>query len=241
MTATAATLPAGSSPGGLKEELAAFKRRRIREEAARLFFEQGYEGATIDAIAERLQVTKPFIYSYYRNKGEILYDVSRLGICLSLEVLERCLAVPGSCWERLKLLVDSVTRLVLDNEQHIVVYLREEKNLDDADARQIRELRSLFDHRVAELLEEGVARGEFCIGNPGLTAVTLGGMVSWVALWYVPGGRWSESEVIADLLANVSRMVRPGGDGAAPPPQAVPAAGGATEASGTDKHKGDRR
>ena len=45
----------------LKSELALFKRRRIREEAARLFFSQGYENSSIDAIAERLQVTKPFI------------------------------------------------------------------------------------------------------------------------------------------------------------------------------------
>lgn len=194
---------------GLKGELAAFKRRRIREEATRLIFEQGYEGATIDAIAERLQVTKPFIYSYYRNKGEILSDISRLGITLSLEALERCLATPATYWERLKLLIESVMRLIFDNEEHIVVYLREEKNLDEAAAREIRELRSLFDHRVADLLREGARSGDFSIDNPGLTATTLGGMMSWVALWYTPGGRWSESEVIANLILNVSRMVRP--------------------------------
>ncbi|MEO0572129.1 MAG: TetR/AcrR family transcriptional regulator, partial [Bacteroidota bacterium] len=114
----------------LKSELALFKRRRIREEAARLFFSQGYENSSIDAIAERLQVTKPFIYSYYKNKGEILYDISRLGISESLKVLDECLAVSGSSWDRLKMIVDRVTRLILDNDESIVVYLREEKNLE---------------------------------------------------------------------------------------------------------------
>ena len=94
-------------PGNnLKAELAQFKRRRIREEASHLFYRHGYEGTTIDAIADKLQVTKPFIYSYYKNKGEILYDIAKLGITLSLEALERCLVIPGSSWDQLKLVVD---------------------------------------------------------------------------------------------------------------------------------------
>lgn len=192
----------------LKEELAVFKRRRIREEAARLIFQQGYESATIDAIADRLEVTKPFIYSYYKNKGEILSDISRLGITLALETLDRCLDSDGNHWDRLKLVVDHVTRMILDNEESIVVYLREEKNLDAAAARDIRELRSLFDHRLAALLKAGTDAGEFNVDNPGISATTIGGMMSWVALWYVPGGHWSESEVIATLIQHVSRMTQ---------------------------------
>lgn len=203
-----AAIPIGkAAESGLKEELALFKRRRIREEAAHLFFQQGYESATIDAIAERLKVTKPFIYSYYKNKGEILFDISRLGITLSLEVLDECLASSGSYWDRLKLIVDKVTRLILDNEESIVVYVREEKNLEEAAAREIRELRSLFDHRLAELLIAGNKSGEFSIDNPGLTANSIGGMMSWVALWFAPGGHWSHTEIISSLIQDIERIV----------------------------------
>lgn len=206
----AAPAPIKAKPSdrvGLKGELATFKRRRIREEAAHLFFQQGYESATIDAIAERLQVTKPFIYSYYKNKGEILFDISELGITVSLAALDSCLAVSGSPWDRLKLTVDRVTRLIFENEENIVVYLREEKNLEGAAAREIRELRSLFDHRLAALLLEGKNSGDFTVDNPGLTANTIGGMMSWVALWYTPGGHWSETEVVATLIQDVARIV----------------------------------
>jgi len=196
-----------SGSGGLKSELATFKRRRIREEAAHLFFQQGYESATIDAIAERLQVTKPFIYSYYKNKGDILFDISKLGITVSLAALDSCLESPGSPWDRLKLTVDRVTRLIFESEENIVVYLREEKNLDGQAAREIRELRSLFDHRIATLLLEGKNCGAFTVDNPGLTATTIGGMMSWVALWYTPGGHWSETEVVATLIQDIARIV----------------------------------
>ena len=184
----------------LKEELAQFKRRRIREEAAHLFFQVGYESATIDAIAERLQVTKPFIYSYYKNKGEILFDISRLGISVSLEALQACMAEEGTHWERLKLIIDNVTRLIVANEENIVVYLREEKNLEGKAAREIRELRSLFDHQIAQLLIDGNEAGEFAVENTGITATIIGGMRSWVALWHHPDGHWSETEIIAALM-----------------------------------------
>ncbi|GAB5413183.1 MAG: hypothetical protein Cons2KO_07860 [Congregibacter sp.] len=207
-----ATIPVPIRPDkaqkdSLKAELALFKRRRIREEAAHLIFQQGYESATIDAIAERLQVTKPFIYSYYKNKGDILSDISRLGITLALDKLDDCLQAQGSYWDRLKLVVGSVTQLILENEECIVVYVREEKNLEESAAREIRELRSLFDHRLAELLIAGTKAGEFTVDNAGPIATTISGMMSWVAFWHNPGGHWSEAEIITTLIQNVARIV----------------------------------
>ena len=64
----------------LKDEIAAYKRRRILEEASHLFYTHGYETTTLDAVAEQLNVTKPFIYSYYKNKGELLYEICQTGI-----------------------------------------------------------------------------------------------------------------------------------------------------------------
>ena len=87
---------------GLKAEISDFKRRRIREEASHLFFEYGYESTTIDAIAGRLDVTKPFIYSYYSNKSELLYDICRTGITLSLEAIDQASAGDRSASDRLR-------------------------------------------------------------------------------------------------------------------------------------------
>ena len=120
----------------LKTEVADYKRRRIREEASHLIHALGYESTTLDAVAERLQVTKPFIYSYYRNKGEILFEICQMGISLSLDALHEALASGGSARERLRMVVDRVARIVLDNQEYIVIYEREEKNLEPADARR---------------------------------------------------------------------------------------------------------
>jgi AcrR family transcriptional regulator len=198
---------AARAGNNLKAELADFKRRRIREEASHLFFRHGYEGTTIDAIADQLQVTKPFIYSYYGNKGEILHDIARIGITLSLEALETCLAAPGSNWDRLKSVVDRVTRIIVENQEYIVVYQREEKNLDAQQARSIRKQRALFDRQLARVLVSGQRSGEFQLDDPKLTANTIGGMMSWVALWYQPRGHWAKAEIITHVIRSVERLV----------------------------------
>ena len=71
-----------TSLGSLRAEVSDFKRLRIREEACDLFFMRGYESTTLDAVAQQLEVTKPFIYSYYATKSDLLYDICRLGISM---------------------------------------------------------------------------------------------------------------------------------------------------------------
>ncbi len=196
-------------PPTLKSEVADYKRRRIREEASHLIYRLGYEGTTLDAVAERLHVTKPFIYSHYKNKGEILFDICRGGIALSLEALRAALQTRGSAMERLRLGVEQVARIVIDNQEYIVVYEREEKNLEPGDARQIREQRHRFDAELGALLREGQASGDFEIDDISLVSLTIGGMISWVSLWYSPEGKRSASEIIAHLIGSVEKIVSP--------------------------------
>ena len=47
----------------------------ILRAAAQTFAEQGYESATIDAIAERAGVGKGTVYEYFRNKQELFFAV----------------------------------------------------------------------------------------------------------------------------------------------------------------------
>jgi AcrR family transcriptional regulator len=195
-------------PKKLKVEIAAYKRRLILEEACHLFFNQGYTTTTLDQVSERLNVTKPFIYSYYRNKGEILSEICQRGITLALDVQAEALAAKGTPTVRMKLLVERTAKIIIENQEFIVVYQREEKNLAPADARRIRDLRHRFDQNVAQLLEEGKRAGEFDIVDPAMTAVWIGGLLSWISLWYNPEGQRTPSDVIRHALDTVDRIVR---------------------------------
>lgn len=190
----------------VKSEISTYKRRLILEEACHLFYEQGYEGTTLDAIAERLNVTKPFIYSYYRNKAEILREISERGIRLCLELLDKAMALAETPTQKLHVMVDRVTTMIIENQEYIVVYQREEKNLEPAVARDIRKLRKAFDERLEQLLDDGVATGEFEIPDTGFAAISISGLMSWTANWYLPKGRRSASEVVVQTWQIVRRM-----------------------------------
>jgi len=200
----ALTLPQSS----LKHEVTDFKRRRIREEASHLFFQLGYEGTTLDAIAQRLEVTKPFLYTHYANKTELLYDICQTGILQSLNAIQRVMDSPlDSATERLSRLVEEVLDIIFEFQEFIVVYEREEKNLTANQAREIREHRSLFDHKLAEILEQGREAGEFLVCDGVLTANTIGGMMTWVALWYRPEGKQTRHQIISHTLRMVNSVV----------------------------------
>lgn len=197
------------SASELKAEVAAFKRQRIVEEASHLFFLRGYEATTLDAVAEQLRVTKPFIYSYCRNKSELLFEICQIGIKEAQIVLDDALASPGSAQDRLKLLVDKLVHVIIANQEYLVVYQREEKNLDAKDARAIREMRRNFDLKLAQLLEEGRKARLFDFDDASRTAIWISGLVSWIANWYHPGGHWSESEVAMDAMRIIMKIVAP--------------------------------
>ena len=112
-----------------------------------------------------------------------------------------------SATERLSRLVEEVLDIIFEFQEFIVVYEREEKNLTANQAREIREHRSLFDHKLAEILEQGREAGEFLICDGVLTANTIGGMMTWVALWYRPEGKQTRHQIISHTLRMVNSVV----------------------------------
>lgn len=194
-------------PTQLKSEVAAYKRRRIVEEASHLFFANGYESTTLDAVAEQLNVTKPFIYSYYRNKSELLSEICQTGIQLSLTAMDEALAIDGTPADQLKMVVERVAHIILENQKYISVYISEEKSLDPIDARRIRELRHRFDNQLSALLVRGKEQGFFEFEDASRTAIWVSGVLSWIANWYHEGGKWSATEVVMDAITVVMRIV----------------------------------
>lgn len=193
----------------MREEIAAFKRQRILEVASELFARSGYEATTLDEIAARIEMTKPFIYSYYRNKSELLREICERGICKSTDALEKALAEAGTPGEKLRRIVDAVGRIIIEDRDYIAVYQAEEKNLSPDDAKAIRALRHEFDLKLTGLLEHGRATGEFDIRHAQRTALWIGGLLTWIANWYHEGGKWSAEEILEDAAYAVEKMVMP--------------------------------
>lgn len=186
----------------IRDEVTRLKRERTVEAAAQLFYDHGYEQTTLDSVAERLGVTKPFIYTHFRSKADLLADICTRGISDALRVIDEATALTAPTSEQLRYLARNFVISVLDNQRYIAILTREEKNLAPADFERLSDLRRQFDRRLVSLLEAGRSAGEFHLADPAVAALAIGGMVSWAYVWYRPHGRLGR-DALADEIADL--------------------------------------
>lgn len=212
----------------LRDELRSFKRERIIEEAQRLFYERGYRGTSLDAVAEALDMTKPFVYAVYARKVDILVEISMRTLQRSLDTLREARAAGGSPTAQLQRFAMRFTEVVIRHQAGSAVFFREEASIPADATRRINRLKGEFDDELAALLEEGRGTGEFALDDVRTATLAIGGMISWIYVWFRSGGRLSPA-VIGEHMASYALRIA-GADGSAT--QGLPAQASVRSSSG---------
>ena len=105
---------------GLRAKHKIDRNSRIVEAASGLFRREGYEGARIEEIAAKAEVSVGTIYNYYRNKGDILVAIVSMEVHEVLSAGRRILQKPPKNVEKA---VDALIATYID---HSLVYLSKE-------------------------------------------------------------------------------------------------------------------
>ena len=192
----------------IRDAVTRLKRERIISTAVDLFHNNGLGNTTLEAVAEKMNVTKPFIYSHFKSKSALLTEICSLGIRASLDVMDRIVASDGSATQKVRALAHDFMIAVLENQGHIAIYTREEKHLSKEDSGAIDNMRREFDRKFCGLLNEGVATGEFVVDDVQLASLAIGGIVSWSYVWYRPDGRLTRGETAERISDLVMAMVQ---------------------------------
>jgi AcrR family transcriptional regulator len=198
------------STSTFREQIRDFKRERILEEASALFYERGYRGATLDAIAERLEVSKPFIYHHFANKAELLVEIYKRVLDFSLDAIDKAHLTPGTARDRLRAFTTLYTHIVLKEQAIVAIFFREEQNLPVENLRDINLIKRQIDDKVAALLDQGVKAGEFRVEDVRLTTIALIGMINWAYTWYRPDGRLTPEAIAAHMADLAERLAGAG-------------------------------
>lgn len=204
--------PEADLPEDIRDAVSRLKRERIIATAVELFYADGFSNTTLETVASAMKVTKPFIYSHFRSKNELLAEICSRGIRASLEALQKASSLEATPTEKVEAIAHDFMLAVLANQAHIAIYNREEKHLSPEAREAINGLRRAFDHKFTELIGEGVAAGEFNVDDVQLASLAIGGIVSWSYVWYRPGGRLSQAQTAERIAKLVLQMV-----GAKPP------------------------
>ncbi|MEB0011227.1 TetR/AcrR family transcriptional regulator [Glaciimonas sp. Gout2] len=192
----------------IRDAVSRLKRERIISVAVELFYHNGFNNTTLEAVAEKINVTKPFIYSHFKSKNDLLAEICSRGIRASLEVLNQIVATGHSPTEKVRSLVHDFTLAVLENQEAIAIYMREQKHLSKMDSEVIEEMRREFDRKLCALLEDGIATGEFTVPDVRITSLAVGGIVSWSCVWFRPHGRLKQVETAEHVSDLVLAMIQ---------------------------------
>jgi hypothetical protein len=126
---------------------------------------------------------------------------------MSLDAVTGAAKGPGAPTDRLYRAIVDFTQVVLSRQANIAIYFREEKNLAPDALAEINTLRKRFDRVLSRLLAEGVEAGEFDIKDLSLTALAIGGMISWAYTWHRPEGRLALDDMCERMADLALQMV----------------------------------
>lgn len=171
------------------------KRAMIRDEAARLFAERGFDGSSIADLAVRCGMTKPALYHYFPSKEALLYEILDVHIgMLRRMVLEADLEARN--WEPSRRLEHIVHRLLVayrDADDKHKVQLNELERLPEPQRKVIKGMERDIVDVVAGILLLVNPRLDSASGLLKPVAMSLFGILNWHYTWFRESGPISRS------------------------------------------------
>jgi AcrR family transcriptional regulator len=186
----------------------ATKREAVLQAAAGLFLEKSYTRTSMNDLAEKLNVTKPALYHYFRNKEEIVLECYRLGADMIEEILDELAARCGTGFEKVQAFIHSYANVMTVNFGRCVMRL-DEGDLSAEAYADVRKYKRKIDRRLRGLLQEGLADGSIAPCDPKLAAFAIAGALNWICIWYQAKGPNSPEEIAAHFVRTLTLGLKP--------------------------------
>lgn len=149
------------------------RRSEILEAAQRIFYECGYEGATVRKIAEQVGVSSTAIYLHFPDKRAMLTEIAAEAIGFLLTEAREIAATPIDAKERARRILQAYVRFALDHQSaYMVVFSDAQREISKGEdvARPVfRAYFEVFVGILTELAEAGRLHGV----RPNLVALSL--------------------------------------------------------------------
>jgi AcrR family transcriptional regulator len=181
------------------------KRKLIVQTAIRLFSEQPFHRVRLDDVAEAAGVGKGTVYIYFKNKEELYYSLVYEGLA---ELVERCRARiaehPTNHRENFLAIIEGLADHAVHHPQLFeimrTVAIPDASSPWDAKRRE-------FSAVMEEVIEQGIAAGDFVDAHPERTAKYFMAMVRAVMLYgpSVDDAKDLAAHVSSTLLGGIAK------------------------------------
>lgn len=175
------------------------KRNKIIGAAAELFDRAGYHGASMQMVADSVELGKPTLYHYFRSKNEILFAIHQ-------EFIEHLLESHLSRKERnlppdelLRAMCTDILTQINEHPGYVRAFFEHFDELDPEQREAARKKRSRYLAETVDAIKDGIKSGLFVKCDPRLAALGYLGMCNWAYKWFPREKNRNVQKVSRDL------------------------------------------
>lgn len=191
-----------------KPNVTAMRTAQIIEAATTVFAEKGFDGATMDDIADAVGINKATIYLYFENKDALIHAIAAQLFAQELADLQAARDLPGSAIERLTAYYEALIAEKAEVAPLLpILYEFYALGLRRADVcTVISDFIHQLTGQLAAIIQAGIENGEFAPTDArqaarALDALLSGTLLHWV---YAP----EEVDVDAQLRYGIQLIFR---------------------------------
>jgi AcrR family transcriptional regulator len=174
------------------------KREAVLRAAVALFLEQGYHRATLTGVAERLNITKPALYNYFRGKDEILFECWAMGQERVDDFIAGIDAEGGTGLVKLRKLVRAYAEVMATDFGASLVRF-DVRDLSEKNAEIVRAGKRSIDHTFRGYVTDGISDGSIKPCDAKLAAFAIAGSLNWIGHWYQSDGPLSPQAIAEEF------------------------------------------
>ena len=176
------------------------RRLEILRAAGKQFRITGFAETGMRDIAAAADLSPANLYNYFQGKHEILFFCQDVTLDRLLAALEQARRSKASTAEKLRLVIISHLRCVLDEVEGSAAHLLTGALPPRLQQRLVVK-RDLYEGGVRHLIAAGSRTGEFVPCDPALAVRAVLGALNWSVRWFHPEGTLTAAE-IAEGFAN---------------------------------------
>lgn len=196
----------------MTQQRRAEKEDQLLEAATHLFKEKGYHSTSMQELAEALGMQKGSLYYYIDSKEELLRRLMERATSFMASQIDEIYAADLPPAEKLRWALENHAVTMMDHLDLVAVYLHEYRNLPPERMAEALAVRKHYERVLMQIVEDGIAAGEFRPVNVKMAVFGMLGMLNWTHQWFSPDGPYSSQEVASTLagLAMQGLTVRSG-------------------------------
>lgn len=177
-------------------------REDILTAAAQVFGEKGFHAASMQDIAQAVELRKASLYYHVSSKQELLAGILDRALDILIERMEAALDPSANPEDKIRIALITYQEAMAEYPNLSAVLLLEHRSLEQKYRRRHIPRRDRFEAIWRELIEAGIRSGAFDCPDAGMAAKALLGVANWTVTWFHPGGRMKADE-IAKMNANL--------------------------------------